>query len=139
MEGQSSPYEFGGPAHSGDERHRDHGLRPERPLGQEGQAERRNADLEELQTIFDRAAPKRYDRADVDQKDRLGMGVSLSYLSAPEGVNFVRSAGQGLGCIVHGLRCGEWPIRSRTARNYLEGWVDFASVLENHPNARHLG
>ena len=69
-----------------------------------------------------------------------GMGVSLSYLSASEGVNFVRSAGQGLGCIVHGLRCGEWPIHSRTARNYyLEGWMDFASVLENHPNARHPG
>ena len=32
----------------------------------------RDADLEELQAIFDRAAPKRYDRADVDQKDRLG-------------------------------------------------------------------
>ena len=32
----------------------------------------RDADLDELQAIFDRAAPKRYDRADVDQKDRLG-------------------------------------------------------------------
>ena len=32
----------------------------------------RDADLDELQTIFDRATPKRYDRADVDQKDRLG-------------------------------------------------------------------
>ena len=32
----------------------------------------KNADLEELQAIFDRAAPKRYDRADTDQKDRLG-------------------------------------------------------------------
>ena len=32
----------------------------------------RDADLEELQAIFDRAAPKRYDRADTDQKDRLG-------------------------------------------------------------------
>ena len=32
----------------------------------------RHADLDELQAIFDRAAPKRYDRADVDQKDRLG-------------------------------------------------------------------
>ena len=32
----------------------------------------RDADLEELQAIFDRAAPKRYDRTDVDQKDRLG-------------------------------------------------------------------
>ena len=32
----------------------------------------RDADLEELQAIFDRAKPKRYDRADVDQKDRLG-------------------------------------------------------------------
>ena len=32
----------------------------------------RDADLDELQAIFDRAAPKRYDGADVDQKDRLG-------------------------------------------------------------------
>ena len=33
----------------------------------------RNADMEEkLQTIFDRAAPKRYDRTDVDWKVRLG-------------------------------------------------------------------
>ena len=32
----------------------------------------RDADLDELQTIFDRATPKRYDRADTDQKDRLG-------------------------------------------------------------------
>ena len=32
----------------------------------------RDADLEELQAIFDRAKPKRYDRADVDQKKRLG-------------------------------------------------------------------
>ena len=32
----------------------------------------RDADLDELQTIFDRATPNRYDRADTDQKDRLG-------------------------------------------------------------------
>ena len=33
----------------------------------------READLDELQSICDRATPKRYDRADVNQKDRLGL------------------------------------------------------------------
>ena len=32
----------------------------------------READLAELQTIFDAATPKRYDRVDVAHKDRLG-------------------------------------------------------------------
>ena len=31
-----------------------------------------DADLEELQAIFDAAAPKTYDRVDVDQRGRLG-------------------------------------------------------------------
>ena len=39
----------------------------------------RDADLDELQAIFDRAAPKRYDRADVDQKDRLGFLQDLQH------------------------------------------------------------
>ena len=32
----------------------------------------RDADLEELQAIFDDVAPTRYDRVDADLKDRLG-------------------------------------------------------------------
>ena len=32
----------------------------------------RDADLDELQAIFDRATPQRYDRTDCDQRDRLG-------------------------------------------------------------------
>ena len=35
----------------------------------------RDADLEELQVIFDRVAPKRYDRVDADLKDRLGFSA----------------------------------------------------------------
>ena len=42
----------------------------------------RDADLEELQAIFDRAAPKRYDRADTDQKDRLGFLAHHGKLTA---------------------------------------------------------
>ena len=60
-----------GTAHSGDERYCHHRLLQNDLSDEKVKQNIRDADLDELQAIFDRAAPKRYDRADVDQKDRL--------------------------------------------------------------------
>ena len=66
----SEPADGPGAADRGDERHRDHGLRPERPLGREGQAERQGR---RSGGAPGHLRPGRAEAlADVDQKDRLG-------------------------------------------------------------------
>ena len=53
----AEPTDWPGAANSGDERHRDHRLWPERPSDEKVKQNIRDADLDELQAIFDRPRP----------------------------------------------------------------------------------